>query len=63
VVYELEVRGSLIIADRPEAFAAALASVLRARPRARRGAPYRTLGEVTSGRADVPASLFEMVEP
>ena len=53
VVYELEVRGVLLIADRPEAFAGALASVLRARPAARGGGPYRSLaplGEVTSGR-------------
>lgn len=63
VVYELEVRGLLLIADRPEAFAGALASALRARPRARRGDPYRELGEVTSGRCEVPVYELEMVEP
>lgn len=65
VVYELEVRGVLLIADSPEAFAVALASVLRARPRARRGAPYRELaplGEVTSGQCEVPVYELEMVE-
>ena len=65
MVYELEVRGVLLIADSPEAFAVALASVLRARPRARRGAPYRELaplGEVTSGQCEVPVYELEMVE-
>ena len=63
-VYELEVRGLLLIADRPEAFTGALASALRARPRARGVGPYRLLaplGEVTSGQCQ---SIFlEMVEP
>ena len=62
-VYELEVRGLLLIADRSEAFAGALASVLRARPRARRGAPYRELGEVTSGEDGAPVYELEPVEP
>ena len=65
VVYELEVRGVLVIADRPEAFAAALASALRARPRARGVGPYRLLaplGEVTSGQCEVPVYELEMVE-
>ncbi len=65
-VYELEVRGVLLVADSPEAFAGALASVLRARPRARGVGPYRELaqlGEVTSGRGEVPAYELERVEP
>ena len=65
-VYELEVRGVLLIADSPEAFAGALASVLRARPRARGVGPYRELaqlGEVTSGRGEVPVCVLEPVEP
>ena len=65
-VYEVTVRGVLLVADRPEAFAGALASVLRARPRARGVGPYRELGqlgEVTSGRGEVPVYELEMVEP
>ncbi len=62
MVYELEVRGVLLIADSPAALAGALASALRARPAARGVGPYRTLGEVTSGRAEVPVYELEMVE-
>ena len=59
-------RGVLLVADSPAAFAGALASVLRARPAARGVGPYRSpgqLAEVTSGRADVPVYELEMVEP
>lgn len=63
MVYELEVRGVLLIADRPEAFAGALASVLRARPAARGVGPYRELGEVTSSPCEVPVYELEPVEP
>ena len=56
-------RGVLLIADRPEAFAGALASVLRARPAARGVGPYRTLGEVTSGQCEALVYGLEMVEP
>ena len=64
--YELELRGLLLVADSPAALTGALASALRARPRARRGDPYRELaqlGEVTSGRGEVPAYELERVEP
>ena len=63
MVYELEVRGVLLVADRPEAFAAALASALRARPAARGVGPYRELGEVTSSPCEVPVYELETVEP
>ena len=53
----------LLVADSPEAFAGALASVLRARPRARGVGPYRELAEVTSGRAEALVYGLEMVEP
>ena len=65
-VYEVTVRGVLLVADRPEAFAGALASVLRARPRARGVGPYRELGqlgEVTSGRGGALVCVLEPVEP
>lgn len=65
MVYELEVRGVLLIADSPAALAGALASALRARPAARGVGPYRELaqlGEVTSGRAEALVYGLEMVE-
>ena len=66
MVYELELRGLLLVADSPAALTGALASTLRARPAARAGAPYRQLvplGEVTSGRCEVPVYELEPVEP
>ena len=63
-VFEVTVRGLLLVADSPAALTGALASVLRARPAARGVGPYRSLaplGEVTSGECQ---SIFlEMVEP
>jgi hypothetical protein len=60
-VYEVTMRGVLLVADSPAALTGALASVLRARPAARGVGPYRELGEVTSGQCQ---SIFlEMVEP
>ena len=61
-VFEVTVRGLLLVADSPAALTGALASALRARPAARAGAPYRTLGEVTSGRAEALVYGLEMVE-
>ena len=66
MVFEVTVRGGLLVADSPEACAGALASVLRARPAARDVGPYRKLaplGGVASGRYEVPVYEFEMVEP
>ena len=66
MVYELEVRGVLVIADSPAALTGALASVLRARPAARGVGPYRELaqlGEVTSGRGGALVCVLEPVEP
>ena len=62
-VFEVTMRGLLLVADSPAALTGALASVLRARPAARGVDPYRTLGEVTSGRAEALVYGLEMVEP
>ena len=56
-------RGLLLVADSPAALTGALASALRARPRARRGDPYRELAEVTSGRGGALVCVLEPVEP
>ena len=61
-VFEVTMRGVLLVADSPAALTGALASVLRARPRARGVGPYRELGEVTSGQCEVPVYELEMVE-
>ena len=65
-VYEVTVRGLLLVADSPAALTGALASVLRARPAARGVGPYRSLhplGEVTSGRGEALVCVLEPVEP
>ena len=64
-VFEVTMRGVLLVADSPAALTGALASVLRARPAARGVGPYRSLaplGEVTSGQCEVPVYELEMVE-
>jgi putative exporter of polyketide antibiotics len=65
-VFEVTMRGLLLVADSPAALAAALASALRARPAARGVGPYRSpgqLGEVTSGRGGALVCVLEPVEP
>ena len=65
-VYEVTMRGVLLVADSPAALTGALASVLRARPAARGVGPYRSLpplGEVTSSPCEVPVYELETVEP
>ena len=65
-VFEVTMRGLLLVADSPAALTGALASVLRARPAARAGAPYRQLvplAEVTSGQCGALVCVLEPVEP